>query len=167
LKVCTDTYGFQVFFQLWFLSLKTHVCWNIWFSSFIQLWIFELENTCVLAHMVFKLGNQSLKKLENHMHWISKLENPCALAHMIFKLVLILDFLAWKPMCIWFFNSLQLWIFEFENTCVLTHMVFKFFSTLDFWASKPMCISTYGFDAIFNFGLPSLISNFILFCHCF
>jgi hypothetical protein len=96
-----------------FLSLKTHVRWHIWFSSFYQLWFFELENPCVLMHMVLrslqpwiselenhvcqhKWFSSSLQLwifgLENHMRWISKLQNPCVSAHMVFKMFSILDF---------------------------------------------------------------------------
>jgi hypothetical protein len=35
--MCIDIYGFQDLFNFGFLSLKTHVCQCIWFSSFFQL----------------------------------------------------------------------------------------------------------------------------------
>jgi len=53
-RMCIGAYGFQNVFNSRFPSLKTHVCERIWFSNYFQFWIFELENPCVLAHMVFK-----------------------------------------------------------------------------------------------------------------
>jgi hypothetical protein len=72
-----DAYGFQALLNFGFLSFKAHVrqhIWfsssildfgffnfeihvprHIWFSSSLQLWIFELQKPCELAHMVFKL----------------------------------------------------------------------------------------------------------------
>jgi hypothetical protein len=174
-----------------FSSLKTHVCLHVWFSSFYQLWFFELENPCVWTHMLFKLSPTL-----DFQAW-----KPCALAHMVFKLSSPLDFWPWKPhvldfptwksMCvdaydfqvifnsrfpslkthvcqrIWFSSYFQFWISKLENPCVPVHMVFKFLSILDFWTLKPMCVGTYGFQATLNSSLPNLISKFILFWCCF
>ncbi len=140
------------------LSLKTHVHWLIWFSSFYQLWFSELEKPmcadaygsqlsstldfqawkpCALAQMVFKLSST----LD---FWLWK---PYASAHMVFKMFSILDFWAWKHVCqcIWCSSSLQFLIFEVENPCALAH----------------------GFKATLNSNLSNLISRFIWSCHCF
>jgi hypothetical protein len=38
--MCAYAYGFQTLFNSRFFSFETHVLWHIWFSSFLQLWIF-------------------------------------------------------------------------------------------------------------------------------
>jgi hypothetical protein len=141
------------------LSLKTHVRWLIWFSSFYQLWFSELEIPCVLTHMVFKPSSTL-----DFWPW-----KPYAL-----------DFRTSKPMCVGTYGFQDAFNSKFENPCVSTHMVFKLFSILDFQAWKPMCastygfqvpfnswfLSTYGFQATLNSSLPNLISRFIWPCHC-
>jgi hypothetical protein len=132
-----------------FSSLKTHVRWHIRFSSFYQLWFFELENPCVLTHMVFKVSST----LE-FQPW-----KPYAL-----------DFQTWKPAygfqdvfysrflslkthvcwCIWFSNYFQFWISRLKThvcRCIWFSSSLQFF---DFWALKPMCAGTCGFQATLN-----------------
>jgi hypothetical protein len=126
--MCVSAYGFQALFNfrfqilkticVGFPSLKTHVRWCIWFSSFFQFWIFELENPCVLMHMVFKLFSTldfrawkpmcvnayGFQALFNFRFWILK--------------TICIGFSSLKThVCwhVWFLSSLQLWIFELEN----------------------------------------------------